>query len=90
MGDAHVYKKNEQKLMNLATFDTQDRLPTQIWYDQLRGDDDGSFSKISSIKPDKHIDYMTQMPSRESQFRNRILTDRISEINNKILSPQAL
>ena len=90
MGDAHVQKKNEQRLMNLATFDTQDRLPTQIWYDQLRADDDGSFSKIAAIKPDKHIDYLTQMPSRESQFRHRILTDRMADLNTKILSPQAL
>lgn len=90
MGDAHVQKKNEQKLMSLATFDTQDRLPTQIWYDQLRGDDDGSFSRTTSIKPDKNIDYLTQMPSRESQFRQRILTDRISDISSRILSPQAL
>lgn len=87
MGDAHVQKKNEQKLMSLATFDTQDRLPTQIWYDQLRGDDDGSFSRTTSIKPDKNIDYLTQMPSRESQFRQRILTDRISDISSRILSP---
>ena len=45
----------------MASFDEHKRLPQQIWYDQLRGSDDGSFSKISipnRVQGTDPIDYI--------------------------------
>lgn len=36
--------------MRLANFDKQRRIPEQIWYDSLRGSDDGSFIKKLPLK----------------------------------------
>lgn len=76
-GDAHVQKMNERKLLQLATFDNHDRILTQVWYDQLREHDDGSFSKVSCMKPDKNIDYQTQKPNYHDGIRSKILSPRI-------------
>ena len=31
-------------------------IPTQVWYDNLRGNDDGSFSTRHSLNPNADID----------------------------------
>lgn len=87
-GEAHVQKMNERRILELATFDNRDRLPTQIWYDQLRDTDDGSFSRVTCLNPDKEVDYQTAMPNFASKVREKILTPRIAKLQEKILTPR--
>ena len=79
-GDAYVQKKNEQRILQLATFDTQDRLPSQIWYDQLREHDDGSFSRTTCMNPDKNVDHLTAMPKYGNIVKAKVLSPRLSQM----------
>jgi hypothetical protein len=42
-----VQRRNQKEALRLASFDNHKRLPTQLWYDQLRASDDGSFSNTN-------------------------------------------
>ena len=69
-GDLYQQRKNKKEAIRLATYDMKDRLPPQMWYDSLRGNDDGSFSKTAitnKLQESDPIDYQhINGPSKKS------------------------
>jgi hypothetical protein len=45
-GDVYIQRMNTKEAMRLANWDNQRRIPEQIWYDSLRGEDNGQFSTV--------------------------------------------
>ena len=74
--------------MRLAKFDTQRHIPDQVWYDSLRGSDDGSFSKVSARNPYSNIDYQMSKNSidREDYLKQKVLSKPI--IGGTLVSPR--
>ena len=54
-GDIYNEKKLEREVLKEATFDRVRNIPPQVWYDQLRGSDDGRYSQISVTKENIRI-----------------------------------
>ena len=46
-GEMFIQRRNMKEAIMRSQFDTQKQIPTQIWYDQLRESDDGTFSNLS-------------------------------------------
>jgi len=50
-GDIYNQRMNKKEALRLARFD-DGILPDQIWYDTLRGNDDGAYAKVSATNKD--------------------------------------
>ena len=63
-------------------------MPRQLWYDQIRASDDGSFSRVATLKEDSNIDYQHKrfFDKRLDYLRQKVLTPRADEKSNGFLT----
>lgn len=80
-GDVYIQRKNQKEALRLADFDSKQMMPQQIWYDQLRGSDDGSFSKTAitnQLQGTDPIDYQ-----HRGKVKNHSKADREKYLKEK-------
>ena len=77
-GDVFIQKRNQKEALRLASFDTKRSIPEQIWYDSLRGSDDGSFTRVTATNTHNNIDPIDYQHSQRSKISSR----KISVSNN--------
>jgi len=65
---------NERESFRTSLFEEQQRLPDQIWYDELRSDDDGSYA--FNISHDFETDYQHRKKgeTRHEYLRRKLLS----------------
>ena len=71
-GDIKNLQYQELEAVSKANFDNKGPVSTQIWYDQLRGTDDGRFSSPSEFQKYDH-NFVKNKTNKE----NQLLKDRI-------------
>ena len=78
--------------MRLADYDAKHDMPQQIWYDQLRSTDDGSFSNTimtNKLQGTDPIDYQHKGRTIENESKSKIskVKKKLMEKWNHIKNP---